>query len=185
MYIEIIILGQLLSGPKHGYEIKKNIQEALGETVKINNNMLYPALRRFLEMGAISKEVVESEGKPNRHVYLLTEAGEKIFSDIIRDFSSKLAGNQMEFLMRVALFDRLEPATQQEILQKRREVLEDRLEHYHHIGDTHPDKPFVKEIIRFQKDQVEHELEWIERLKQQVQNTGEKIREDTDRPPVE
>lgn len=49
VFAEILILGQLLSGPKHGYEIKKDVQETLGEAFEINNNLLYPALRRFLE----------------------------------------------------------------------------------------------------------------------------------------
>ena len=63
MYAEILILGELMSGPKHGYEIKRNIQNALGDEFEINNNLLYPALRRFVEMGAISKEVIQSEGR--------------------------------------------------------------------------------------------------------------------------
>ncbi|MFC7440454.1 PadR family transcriptional regulator [Laceyella putida] len=168
MYVEILILEQLLSGPKHGYEIKKNIQEALGEAFEINNNLLYPALRRFLEMGAISKEVVKPEGKPNRHIYLLTDVGEEIFCEMIREFPSKMAANRTEFLVRVALFGRLEHEMQQEILQKRQEVLEKERNHYHHIENTHPKNPFVIEVIRFQKTQVEHELAWIAHLKQQV-----------------
>lgn len=166
MYAEILILGQLLSGPKHGYEIKKNIQEALGDEFEINNNLLYPALRRFLEMGAISKEVVKSEGKPNRHVYFLTDMGEEIFNEMLRDFPSKLAASQAEFLVRVALFDRLDPDMQQEVLQKREEVLQEKLNFYRHIEHTHPQHPFVIEVVGFQKRQVEHELAWIADLKQ-------------------
>ncbi|MFB5191922.1 PadR family transcriptional regulator [Alicyclobacillus fastidiosus] len=164
MYAEILILGQLLSGPKHGYEIKKNIQKDLGEEFEINNNLLYPALRRFLEMGAISKEVVKSDGKPERHVYLMTDVGEEIFNDMIRDFPGKLAASQMEFLVRVALFDRLEPDMRQEILHKRQEVLEERLHFFRHIENTHSESPFVIEVIRFQRSQVEHELAWIVNL---------------------
>lgn len=173
VYTELLILWQLLSGPKHGYEIKKNVQEALGETFEINNNLLYPTLRRFLEMGAISKKVVESEGKPNRHVYILTDQGEEIFNQMIRDFPRKLAGSQSEFLVRVALFDRLEYNMQQEILQKRQEVLQEKLNYYRNIENTHPQNPFVIEVICFQKTQIEHELTWITNLKQQVVITKE------------
>jgi DNA-binding PadR family transcriptional regulator len=144
VYAEILILGQLLTGPKHGYEIKKNIQEA----------------------GAISKEVVKVEGKPNRHVYFLTDVGEEIFNEMIRDFPSKLAASQSEFLVRVALFDRLEQDMQQEILKRRQEVLLKKLDFYRYIEAIHPKKPFVIEVVRFQKSQVEHELAWIEALRQ-------------------
>ena len=168
MYAEILILGQLLSGPRHGYEIKKNIQEALGEGFEINHNMLYPALRRFLEMGAITKEIVKSEGKPDRHVYLMTDTGEEIFAEMLRDFPSKLAASPIEFLVRVALFDRLEHDMQLEILQKRREVLEEQLDHYRDIGNARSQNPFVAEVIGFQKTQVEHELAWIGSMKLKV-----------------
>ncbi|MBH8597991.1 PadR family transcriptional regulator [Thermoactinomyces sp. CICC 10523] len=168
MYVELLILEQLLSGPKHGYEIKKNIQEALGESFEINNNLLYPALRRFLEMGAISKEVVKPEGKPKRHIYLLTDVGEEIFCEMIRDFPDRLAASQAEFMVRVALFNRLDRDMQFEILQKREDVLKEERNHFHQIESAHSQNPFVMEVVRFQKKQIEHELDWIMHLKQRV-----------------
>ena len=166
MYAEILILGELMSGPKHGYEIKRNIQKALGEEFEINNNLLYPALRRFVEMGAISKEVIKSEGKPNRHVYCLTETGEEVFLEMICDFPDKLAARQIEFLVRVALFDRLESEIQHEIIQKRQEVLQNKLDHYHRIEQAHEQDPYVLKVVHFQKAQTELELKWIQSLKQ-------------------
>ena len=34
----------------------KNVQNRLGENFELNHNMLYPALRRFENMGAITKK---------------------------------------------------------------------------------------------------------------------------------
>jgi DNA-binding PadR family transcriptional regulator len=168
MYAEILILGELMSGPKHGYEIKRNIQNALGDEFEINNNLLYPALRRFVEMGAISKEVIQTEGKPNRHVYCLTETGEEIFQEMICDFPSKLAARQIEFLVRVALFDRLEPEIQQEIMRNRQEVLQKKLEYYRKVEQDHVQNPYVLKVIDFQRAQTELELEWIQSLSQEM-----------------
>ncbi|MCA0755792.1 PadR family transcriptional regulator [Paenibacillus sp. N4] len=170
MYADILILGQLLTGPKHGYEIKKNVQEALGESFEINNNLLYPALRRFLEMGAMSKEVEKTDGKPDRHVYLLTDAGEEIFTELIRDFPKKAAANPMEFLVRVAVFDRLEPELRLEILRKRLAVLEEEKERYQRYDDVHSQNQFAAEVIRFRKTQAEQERAWVEHLMQQIQS---------------
>lgn len=55
MYVDILLLAELTTGPKHGYEIKKNIQNRLGNNFELNHNMLYPTLRRFENMGAIMK----------------------------------------------------------------------------------------------------------------------------------
>ena len=59
MYVEILILAHLSRQPAHGYEIKRSVEQSLGEAYAINNNQLYPTLRRFEEMGAITREVPE------------------------------------------------------------------------------------------------------------------------------
>ncbi|MEV5027045.1 PadR family transcriptional regulator [Paenibacillus sp. LPE1-1-1.1] len=164
MYADILILGQLLSGPKHGYEIKKNVQEALGESFEINNNLLYPALRRFLTMGAISKKIEKTEGKPDRHIYLLTNAGEEIFNELIRDFPRKSAANSLDFMVRVALFDRLEPDVQLEILRKRLTVLEEEMGRYRKFDEVHTENRFTAEVIHFNRTQTEHEWTWVKKL---------------------
>jgi len=46
-YIEILILRRLRSGPAHGYELRKRVEETTGFV--LHNNSLYPALRRFEE----------------------------------------------------------------------------------------------------------------------------------------
>lgn len=44
MYVDILLLAELTTGPKHGYEIKKNVQNRLGENFELNHNTLYPTL---------------------------------------------------------------------------------------------------------------------------------------------
>ena len=79
MYSEILILAMLQQGPRHGYEIKKDLDRALGGMVTLNNKTLYLALKHFEEMGAVTRQVIPQEGKPNRHLYQLTERGAKLF----------------------------------------------------------------------------------------------------------
>lgn len=173
VFAEILILGQLLSGPKHGYEIKKDVQETLGEAFEINNNLLYPALRRFLERGVISKQVVKCEGKPDKNVYCLTDAGERAFQALICEFPRKFAASDNEFLVRVAFLDRLEYEAQQEILQKRQDVLHEKLMYYRGIECVAPEMPFAMEVVRFQRARVEHELEWINSLQHKTRERRE------------
>ncbi|MGN1401085.1 MAG: PadR family transcriptional regulator [Bacillus sp. (in: firmicutes)] len=167
MYIDILILGQLLSGPKYGYEIKKAIQEDFGDEIEINNNMLYPTLKRFLEMGAILRSnVVKPKGKPDRQVYELTGLGQEMFHQMISDFPSRLAGRQIEFLGRVALFNELLPAVRLEIFGKRENILRKKLQYYKQVESKHLEKPYVMEVLSFLVMQVESELQWIDKLKQ-------------------
>src|SRR5215469_1789725 len=80
-----MMLRVLADGPRHGYEIKKHVERILGGR-SINNNVLYPALRRFEEQGAIERVAAEADpGRPPRNVYRLTDAGHDQLQAMIRD----------------------------------------------------------------------------------------------------
>ena len=167
MYADILILSNLVHRPSYGYEIKKRVQSILGQDSAINNNHLYPALRRFEEMGAVEKEVEPQEGKPDRHVYRATDLGREILRELLREFTPQMALNGAEFQVRVAFFGSLEPEDRLRILGAREKVLRRRLEH---LLSVTPDAqgsvqhPYATQVVEFQKGQVQHELEWIGEL---------------------
>ena len=170
MYIDILILAELSSRPYHGYELKRQVEWILGEA--LNSNHLYPALRRYEEMGAIYHEVERQSGRPDRHVYHLTEQGKDVLRTLLREFSPELARHDDEFQTRVAFFHLLDPAERLAILKARREVLEQRLQHRQDalaLAREHPHATYVQSLLDFQLRQVHQEVEWIATLIQEVQ----------------
>lgn len=165
MYVDILLLAELTSGPKYGYEIKKNIQNRLGENFELNHNMLYPSLRRFENMGAITKKVHTQVGKPNRNMYDITETGEELFSKMLREFPEKLATNNIEFLVRIALFEKLDYEARKEVLTIRQDILHKQLTA---IQSLDASSPFITEVIEFSKSRIEHELLWITSLMKKI-----------------
>ncbi|PFC69536.1 PadR family transcriptional regulator [Bacillus cereus] len=165
MYVDILLLAELTSGPKYGYEIKKNIQNRLGENFELNHNMLYPSLRRFKNMGAITKKVHTQVGKPNRNMYDITETGEEIFSEMLCEFPEKLATNNIEFLVRIALFEKLDYEARKEVLTIRQDILNKQLTA---IQSLDASSSFITEVIEFSKSRIEHELLWITSLMKKI-----------------
>ncbi|EOQ11650.1 hypothetical protein KQ3_01863 [Bacillus cereus B5-2] len=165
MYVDILLLAELMTGPKHGYEIKKNVQNRLGENFELNHNTLYPALRRFENMGAITKKIHKQVGKPNRNMYDITETGEEVFSEMLREFPEKLATNNAEFLVRIALFEKLDYDARKEILTIRQDVLHKQLTAIHTLDVS---SSFITEVIEFSKSRIEHELLWITSLMKKI-----------------
>ncbi|OOL13928.1 PadR family transcriptional regulator [Bacillus cereus] len=165
MYVDILLLAELTSGPKYGYEIKKNIQNRLGENFELNHNMLYPSLRRFENMGAITKKVHTQVGKPNRNMYDITETGEEVFSEMLREFPKKLATNNIEFLVRIALFEKLDYEARKEVLTIRQDILHKQLTA---IQSLDASSFFITEVIEFSKSRIEHELLWITSLMKKI-----------------
>src|SRR5215469_1982839 len=124
IYSDIVILAMLHQGPRHGYEIKKDVERALGGMVPLNNKTLYLTLKRFEEMGAVTRQVIPQEGKPNRHLYQLTERGIELLHAYLRDFEPEQAGADAEFFTRVSFFDLLEAHEREAILTRRMAYLE-------------------------------------------------------------
>lgn len=164
MYIELLILIQIEMAPKHGYEIKKEIQRDLGYLTDVNHNMLYPTLRRFTEQGMITKKINEQDGKPNQFVYEITEAGKTKITDLINAFSEKDAKHQIEFLIRVSLFQRISRDNQLRILNMRKKDLEALWEDLRKREGKHVDDWYRNEVLQVSMSQVKGEMLWIDEL---------------------
>ena len=172
MYADILILATLQTKPQHGYEIKKHIERILGGAIALNNKVLYPALKRFEEMGAVQREVERQEGKPDRHVYQLTERGVEILQALLREFPLEIAGSEAEFYTRVAFFPLLEPEARIEILTTRAEVVANRLAYLLQLKQMNSDDEsnvFGRRVLQFQEQKAHAEADWINALLEETQ----------------
>lgn len=174
MYVDLLILSNLLAGPSYGYQIKKNVSRFMGGALAINNNALYPALRKFEQMGAVEKEIKRQEGKPDRHLYRATDLGREVFGETLREFPEEVARRDVEFWVRVAFLHLLEAEEQLRILETRKTVLQDVLEH---LSAVRPDAegsmyPYAVRVVAFRQRQVELELSWLGELASEVIQEG-------------
>jgi len=171
MYSEILILAMLQQGPRHGYEIKKDIDRALGGMIALNNKTLYLALKRFEEMGAVTRQVIVQEGKPNRHRYELTKRGIEVLQASLRDFGPEQAGVEAEFFTRVSFFDLLEMPEQEAILRNRLAYLQKGLEYLRSLQQMEdegeecaniiPSRSHAQRVLTFHTRRVRDEYAWI------------------------
>ena len=73
------ILLSLLSGPKHGYAIMKDVEDLSDTRVNLSTGTLYGALKRLLKAGWVQR--VEDKGDDSgrgRKAYSLTQVGKGI-----------------------------------------------------------------------------------------------------------
>ena len=172
MYSDILILVMLENKPMHGYEIKKRVEQVLGGSVALNNKTLYPTLKRFEEVGAVQREVVRQEGKPDRHMYSLTDHGRELMQMLLQDASPEILRNNVEFLVRVSLFNLLEPEARLEILRARAEIVRKGIGHIQEMRTLAHERnanAFAEEVIAFNEQRDLQELAWIQILMQKAQ----------------
>jgi len=165
MYFDIMMLRVLADGDRHGYEIKKQVERILGGR-SINNNVLYPALRKYEEQGAIERIAAEADpGRPPRNVYRLTDAGHDLLQAMFRDADPVLLADENEFQTRVAFFADLDADDRLRILGVRREVLEARLAHLAALRPDAQAEPWGLRVMDFNVERLQQELAWLDRLK--------------------
>jgi PadR family transcriptional regulator AphA len=69
------VLGILSYGPMSGYDIKKFYAQSVAGFWSESYGQIYPILKRLAEEGLATKSVRKQEGKPDRHIYTITEKG--------------------------------------------------------------------------------------------------------------
>lgn len=81
---EFLFLGLLAQGPKHGYEIKLQLEEELGPKIGLHIKSIYYPLQKMEGAGLIEKEVASRSGRfPEKYVYRITPKGKKKFDQLI------------------------------------------------------------------------------------------------------
>ncbi len=170
-YIEIVILAVLMNKDRHGYDIKKVAGNIFGENMTINNNTLYTCLHKFEKMGAVSCKNEHINGKPDRHVYRITDMGKEIFRDMVLDYSPEIANNEYEFYARVAFFHMVEPKECLDILHIRKTALTTYIERMDSIDPTHDNEKnhgYDSKVVRFIKERANSEIKWIQSLESEI-----------------
>ncbi len=79
MELKYFLLGKLFEQSLHGYQMKSPWFNNIFKEFGINNNQLYPTLRKMVEESLIEKELVVQEGKPNKYIYFITKKGGSLF----------------------------------------------------------------------------------------------------------
>jgi DNA-binding PadR family transcriptional regulator len=161
VWVDVLLLSQLARRPSHGYELRRRVEAATG--IKLHNNSLYPALRRFGEAGAVTRTLEPQEGRPPRHVYELTDVGRELLHDQLADLPEELAGDEAEFLARLAGFGQLGRDERHGVLAARGRVLAERRTRLAGLAEA-ADDPWAGFVLDEVLRRIREEQGWLDRL---------------------
>ncbi len=82
---ELLFLGLLMEGPKHGYEIKRQIEEELVPFLGLKIKSIYYPLRKMEKLGLVVKDAGREGNFPERFTYTITDKGKKIFDHLLTE----------------------------------------------------------------------------------------------------
>jgi DNA-binding PadR family transcriptional regulator len=169
---DLLILALLLEGPQHGYALKKRAGLIYGQE-ELHSNIVYPLLRKFVDAGWVTKREASGERGQTRTVYSLTAAGRRTIEERVKDFSEEEARSAGNFRLRVGLFSILDAASRERILDARKAYLVEQARRFEGIAQRIEFEVYSGEVVRWIREEIERELEWIGRLRQ-IARTSEK-----------
>jgi DNA-binding PadR family transcriptional regulator len=80
---DLMFLGLLQEGQKHGYEIKKEINNVVTQFTGTSVKSVYYPLKRLEERGMVSKTVGKAGRRPEKYVYRVTQQGKEEFAKLL------------------------------------------------------------------------------------------------------
>ena len=124
-----VILGMLSIRPMSGYDIKKGIEESISNFWTESYGQIYPMLKSLVAQKLVTKTVERGSGKPDRHVYALTEQGRRELRRWLTEgVVPKVERN--ELLLKLFFGEEVETAANIELVEQYREHQRQLLEKY-------------------------------------------------------
>ncbi len=103
MSSEYALLGLLLDGPKHGYELARRFspETPLGDICPLEVSMLYALLKKHEKAGFIEAQLENQGARPPKRTFHLTDLGRATFMDWVRSPVSRTPEIRLDFLVKL------------------------------------------------------------------------------------
>lgn len=116
---ELLLLGLLKEGPKHGYDIKTTIRQILSLFAGVDLKSIYYPLRMLEKRGLVAKRALKPGKRPERLVYSLTPKGQARFEELLNKSLLNLKRPQFSLDLSLYFLHYLKPAIVQRRLRAR------------------------------------------------------------------
>ncbi len=173
---ELFVLGELMTGPTHGYKLNEILNRILGPQQQLSWGTLYPLIRR-LEHEGLATAIVErrqknfpsiERGQPRR-TYAITETGRERFFELMLRPQSHTYHPDL-FAVQLTKFEFLTPEQRLTILQHYRTSLLALREFYLQVGPQmknrpeirEDERPFILQLIDYRIHMLNAELSWFD-----------------------
>jgi PadR family transcriptional regulator AphA len=122
MDVKTVCLGMLTDGPASGYDLKKQFESSFAHFFAAGYGSIYPALSSLAENHLVECEEVPQEGKPDRKVYRITDAGRAFLSEALQN-PCPCHKVRSEFLATMCFAHLMRPADIETVLDHRLEEI--------------------------------------------------------------
>ena len=166
---EFALLGFLIAGPSHGYDLHQRFRVELGHVWHISQSQAYAILKRLEQRDDISTHIVEQEKLPARQMLRITAQGRRRFFEWLElGIGTTARSIRLEFLTRLYFTQLHRPANTAQIYQAQFAEIESRIDQLESLLENlPPDQTFNRLSLELRLQQMRLIQNWMAVLRAQ------------------
>lgn len=168
MSMKLAILGLLLEGDHHPYEIRTKMKDrGMDQYTKLQMGSLYYAVDRLAEEEYIEAvETIQSDSRPDKTIYRITESGRKLFEQLLLKKFRDIEPVHHPLYMALPFSRHADPAVLAPILQTRIREAEHRVNQAYqlYVEHQHIVPRSTQHLMIGMYEHAKTDLNWLRRL---------------------
>jgi DNA-binding PadR family transcriptional regulator len=162
---QTIILGMLARKQMHGYEIKKRVKEALGESADINFGSIYYGLKSLTSKGLVNHIGNEpGKGSPERSIYRITPKGREHLKVLVERSLKDTSGALNPIEVGLSFMGNLTAARVRDIIAERYDMLKAEYEKALSAESPADEEAWARFIREYRLYRLGAEVHWLKNL---------------------
>ena len=162
---ELLLLGLLLDGKKHGYQLNEYFKHTLSFCADLKKSTAYYILNKLERDGHVVQETERKGNRPERRVYELTETGRALFYELLRQNLADFSRTYYDDDIGIAFMDQLPINEAKQLLKTKRDKLIETLNQFKEVPAHEGSWRFV---IEHNIAHLETEVSWLERMLEEL-----------------
>lgn len=155
------LLGLLMRGPAHGYELHQRCEHELGTVWRIGLSRMYALLKDLEVGGLVESEVEPQENRPARKVYNVTPAGRAAFERWVHRPVANTRDIRVLFLAKLYFLRRLETGGVDALVEAQKAVCRAKAEEVVREMEDLDGGGFERLVLDFRLHQLRAIAEWL------------------------
>jgi DNA-binding PadR family transcriptional regulator len=162
------ILALLADEPAHGYEIKRGLEERFGSVIApVNAGQVYVTLQRLQRDALVADDAVAQNGRPDKRVYRLTDAGRQALEQWLGAASAPTRLRD-DFFMKLVFAHAMGLADPAELIARQREVYLRALGDLERVLASGADGDTTALVVEGAALHLEADLKWLDRCEEEL-----------------
>ena len=168
---ENALLGILMTGPKHGYELHGYMSARMNEFWQLSMSQIYALLKRLENEGMVESKQEWQENRPAKKIFSLTQTGKRRFLSWVQSPVQHVRDFRIEFMAKLFFIRELQLRQGDSLVDRQIEVLQKKLGGIEGSKERITDG-FERVLFSFKIAQTSAVLKWLHDSKHFLAKTG-------------